>query len=367
MHTGNSFPRSGSAGAYVQRPRAFTLVELLVVIAIIGILVALLLPAIQAAREAARRADCLSRLHNLGIAAHNFNDANKHLPRHGGGKLVARPDNPNPNPTNDPNQTNGLSSQALLLPYMEDVALLNLIDKSRHWRDYLAADAVIKRKTMTFLKCPSQDPNEETDILGLISSSPYSELSPLRCHYFAIFGAKPDGCPGNRGYPPPQDTYTMWEDPVTHLPACTTNQDVHGSGGMATNGLLFYQSDIPFQRCTDGLSHTMLYGELSWDAAINMTWLAAEDRGGGAASWKFNGKNIAYTINSNGFPLTWPPHDAGQGDTPYHDVSLGSKHPGGCNILFGDGSSRFVSDSTDIITLKAMASRASGETIADTP
>jgi len=102
----------------------FTLVELLVVIAIIGILVALLLPAIQAAREAARRSDCLSRLRQIGIAAHNFHDEKKYFPPHG--ELLNRP------PPND-RDANGLSSQAYMLPYMENKDVLNLVDRSKHW------------------------------------------------------------------------------------------------------------------------------------------------------------------------------------------------------------------------------------------
>ena len=103
---------------------AFTLVELLVVIAIIGILVALLLPAIQAARESARRSDCINRLRQLVLAAHNFADAKDKLPSHGDVKIIE------PGPV----YRGALSSQALLLPYMEDQALLNLVNPNYHWR-----------------------------------------------------------------------------------------------------------------------------------------------------------------------------------------------------------------------------------------
>jgi prepilin-type N-terminal cleavage/methylation domain-containing protein len=335
------------------RRQAFTLVELLVVIAIIGILVALLLPAIQAAREAARRADCVSRMRQLGIAAQNFHDAKGHLPHHGSEKVVATPANPNP----PANSWNGLTSQAQLLPYMEDVALIGLVDQTKHWRDQTPA---VKRTPLLFFKCPSQEPTEETDILTLISSSPYSEPSQLRCHYFANFGAKPDSCGRGSGpdalnnLPYPQSTYTIVD--------CIIGSFTTQSGGMATNGTLYVDSDIPFKRITDGLSHTILYFECSWDAGINMTWLAANDNLTTVAQgdFVFNGKNIANPINSSAFPPLWTLQS--QTTVNYHDVSPGSKHPGGCNVLMTDDSVHFLSDSIDLATLKAMASRASGET-----
>ena len=331
--------------------RGFTLVELLVVIAIIGILVALLLPAIQAAREAVRRADCVNRMHNMGIAAHNFHDSNKHLPHHGGGKLVATTRTPNP----DPMGTSGISSQAQLLPYMEDAAVVNLVDKGVHWR---GQDISVKTTPLPFYKCPSQNAVEFTDILA---SGRYED-SPLRCHYFAIFGAKPDSCGRGSGptafdnLPPPQDTYTMI--------GCNIAIGRNNSGGMANNGALYWDSDLPFKRITDGLSHTIMYGECSWDAGINMTWLAASDNATlDAGDWIFNGKNIANPINS----LAWLP-DWTTTTPPvavdYHDVSLGSKHPGGCNVLMCDGSVSFLSENMELATLKALASRASGEVIA---
>jgi prepilin-type N-terminal cleavage/methylation domain-containing protein/prepilin-type processing-associated H-X9-DG protein len=337
---------------FVDRPktsrRAFTLVELLVVIAIIGILVALLLPAIQAAREAARRTDCINRLRQMGIAAHGFHDTKKHLPHHGGGR--PRPTTANPNPMG----TTGLSSQAQLLPYMEDEAVMNLVNQSVHWRDQTIE---VKTRPLLFFKCPSQQPMEQTDLLA----SGRIEDSPLRCHYFAVFGAKPDSCGRGSGpdalstLPPPQNTYTMvrCRPTGTGLP--------NEGGGMATNGALYVDSDLPFKRFTDGLSHTMIYGECSWDAGINMTWLAANDNLGTVENgvWIFNGKNIANPINSLAFPETW----ALQSTTTvnYHDVSLGSKHPGGCHVLMCDGSASFVSESIELATLKAMASRASDE------
>ncbi len=323
--------------------RGFTLVELLVVIAIIGILVALLLPAIQAAREAARRTDCLNRLKQMGIAAHNFHDSTKHLPHHGGGKL--RPTPANPNPTG----TTGLSSQAQLLPYMEDAAVLNLVNQSVHWRNQTIE---VKTTPLPFLKCPSQNPLEYTDILA---SGRYED-SPLRCHYFAIFGAKPESCaaPGDPRVPYPDNTYTMITCSVagTGLP--------NNNGGIASNGAMFWESDLPFKRITDGLSHTMMYGECSWDAGINMTWLAASDFAIPANNvWIFNGKQIVWPINSAAFPPTWGPTPPAT--VNYHDVSLGSKHPGGCHVLMCDGSASFVSETIELATLKAMASRASEE------
>ncbi|HTM52587.1 MAG TPA: DUF1559 domain-containing protein [Pirellulales bacterium] len=101
-------PKPGGDSYAMQKQRAFTLVELLVVIAIIGVLVALLLPAVQAAREAARRSSCTNNLKQMGLALLNYESSNRAFPMSG----VA----------------NGFSPQARLLPYMEEAALRQLLD-----------------------------------------------------------------------------------------------------------------------------------------------------------------------------------------------------------------------------------------------
>ena len=341
----------------------FTLVELLVVIAIIGILVALLLPAIQAARETARRMDCVSRLRQIGIAAHNFHDAIGKLPPHG-------------------DRPTALSSQARLLPYMENQAVHDLVDQTIHWRDVKNTKAFLA--SVTFWRCPSQDNLEWTDMAqqdGVTPGDP--QQNDLRCHYMGIMGARPGpadptiqgsgGCPaatsGGRGggapaaYKPPQDTYCQFSCALDAAPAGS-------SGGVATNGVIYPNSNVQLGDIIDGTSHTLMYGESSFTTGIQKPWIVGSTSRGNETDantgygWVFNAKNIYHPINSK--PFTADP------DSPdwvpivnLTNVSLGSKHPGGANVLMCDGSAGFLNEDVDLEGVyRRMASRASEDIVA---
>ncbi len=319
---------------------AFTLVELLVVIAIIGILVALLLPAIQAAREAARRTDCLSRLRQLGIASHNYHDVHGRLPPHGGWI------------TRDPPRANGLSSQAYLTPYMEQEELLGLVNIAEHWRHSSNARALTT--PLPFLRCPSQSRFEPVEVSTGTAGQPLSgtvEESNLGIHYVGNMGAKvactpPGGGLGGGTWNWPESTYTKH--------SCSENPV--DSGGTQNNGVVFPNSNITFAKVTDGTSHTMLYGELSWDVGARKPWLVGSTSLDDPHGWVYNAKNIRHPMNTAAFQDPYPTRT----NYPLTDVSLGSKHPGGINVLMTDGSANFLHEDVDLAGVyRRMASRAS--------
>ncbi|TWU00572.1 hypothetical protein Pla108_15240 [Botrimarina colliarenosi] len=352
----------------VQSPRsrpAFTLVELLVVIAIIGILVALLLPAVQAAREAARRTQCNNQLRQLVLAAHNYLSAQGTLPSHG-------------------DVPSHLSSHAKLLPYMEEQNLIDLVDQDKHWREQTA----LLELPLPFLRCPSGVP-QLTAIngrdFGLSGGSRgdirVAELTP---HYVGNMGARPAKCTqggGGRGgggawTTDPYATY-MAKDIGCIDSAPSSSHGDGQSGGTARNGAIYPRSKIDFGDITDGSSKTIMYGELSWanvdvrqSPDENLTpppfesWMVGSTTLGGlsdpnsAYGYIENAKNVRYGIEERALvdPVDKRPL------TPGTDASLGSNHPGGTHLGMCDGSAQFVQKDVESDLLRAMASRAAGET-----
>ncbi|MCA9236396.1 MAG: DUF1559 domain-containing protein [Planctomycetales bacterium] len=339
------------------RRRAFTLVELLVVIAIIGVLVALLLPAIQAAREAARRTDCISRLRQTLIAALNYESARGRLVIHGDVIVKAG------------QATGALSSQARLMPYMENRAVHDLVDQDAHWRG--PTNRVALRTPLAFLRCPSGKEIERTAINARDTGT--IEENNLRCHYMGNMGARPgpredgssSGCSppgGGRGggtWPYPSSTY--FQDACADPP--TTS-----SGGVAINGVVFPLSNLKMGSISDGTSNTIMFGEISWDVGPQEPWIVGstsingDDLVSGSRGFVQNAKNVRYAVNGkrpieeDGSPTLNPPEPA------LTDISLGSYHPGGTHVGMCDGSAQFVNEDVDVDgVLKPMASRSSGD------
>lgn len=345
---------------------AFTLVELLVVIAIIGILVALLLPAIQAAREAARRGDCVNRIRQIALAAHNFETSKKKLPSNGDVWKV------------NGQFAGGLSTFARLLPYMEEQGVQNLVDQDRHWRHDNNRKAL--ETPLPFLRCPSGPAVEMTNI-GFHFTSMRS-VNNLRSHYVGILGARPGpvvsevglannaygGCiapSGGRGggtWDWPYSSYTQY--------SCTKPPHGWSSGGTANNGAILCGAKVKFADITDGTSKTMMYGELSWHVGIQEMWLVGSTSFEGddflraANGVPHNVKNVRYAINERRYAdedAEAPPAGAAGDTAPYAvltDVSLGSNHPGGAHVVMCDGSARLLRDDADVEqVLLRMASR----------
>jgi prepilin-type N-terminal cleavage/methylation domain-containing protein len=348
-----------------RRRSGFTLVELLVVIAIIGILVALLLPAIQAAREAARRSDCVNRIRQLVLAAHGYESSKKKLPPHGDNYLK------------NGVISGGLSVHARLLPYMEEQGLINLVDQSKHWRD--PENRAALERPLPFLRCPSGK-NVEMTSIGEHVTGLRSENN-LRSHYVGILGARPGpnkepllglatgGCPppsGGRG-----GGAFGWPE-VTYLQRfCSKSTEMETSSGVAVNGTIFPLSNTGFNSITDGTSKTLMFGEMSWDCGIQEMWMIGSTTKGtdpieNSYGVVHNAKNVRWGIRQkkNSNEDGTPPSPQSLADDPNSEycplteTSLGSNHPGGTHVGMSDGSAMFLREDVDVErVLRRMASR----------
>ncbi len=327
----------------------FTLVELLVVIAIIGILVALLLPAVQAAREAARRASCQNNLKQANLAVMLYADTYGKFP----------PASSSINPGNSQIREDW-SYIAHTLEFFEQGALYNSIDKDHQWYDpENYAPAVTP---LPGFRCPSRSLLDAVllyDPGGQGGGHGYQEESLLRAHYRGVMGANsvldaslPFFCEKNdtsRGSP-----YTMRLEKSgggRSLPECWGAQ----AGYTADNGVIVLEKKITPAKIVDGTSHTFVLGEAAFGdestRVLNETrpWIV-----GFVGIYSYTAKNVTYPINSG---IREKP---GQGP-PRNDLGFGSEHPGGCFFAYADGSVQFINENVPLRLLYAYASRNAGD------
>jgi len=389
--------------------RGFTLVELLVVIAIIGVLVALLLPAIQAAREAARRSNCANNLKQFGIALHNYHDTLKTFPS-GGCNKTAHPGDIYSSP------------HAMLLPYFEEAGLKGLYDSRKDWQHQRPDVAA---KAVPVYVCPSiggENPywDKALENIFIITGvgNMYREFGTT--NYAFCKGVTDVWCSGPGGTPPGPPTVPVSE-----------------------RGMFDFNWAVNARKVTDGLSNTIAIGE----AAHGPRWLCAADVGpmtpggykiGSAQVWNtatmpatYDNRRIDIAgsptpgVNSQGDPmLCWQAWIAsepsftqlvtagsyyigsvmgctleGMNKAPvtsaFADVgnltgsaacfksapsapgtkgmttsggthrtpNFRSDHPGGCHFLFADGSVHFLTETIDMLPYQQLSTMQGGEIV----
>jgi prepilin-type N-terminal cleavage/methylation domain-containing protein/prepilin-type processing-associated H-X9-DG protein len=348
-------------GAVSKRQRiAFTLVELLVVIAIIGILVALLLPAIQAAREAARRTQCVNNLKQIGLAMQNYHGTYNHLPpatTYGSGA----------------DAVTGYPFAVIIYPYMEEQNLYDRIDDihDQHlarpngsqrpfWNSSSFAtllDPLLTSNLVRAFICPS-DPQSSEPFLdkrgnapGGYTPGPWNPSRVQGLWYPVSIGpTNPDGC----DFCPNQGRNTgLWccrgcswgTQDFGAYPFCV---DAAAKRGEAAGMFARFPTEYSFRQVTDGVSKTVMAGETLPAHSV------------------FNGLyNLNFPVASHSVPINIMETD--DGNPEYLDWSrvagFKSMHPGGANFVMGDGAVLFISEAIDHFIYAAIGTRKGDEAV----
>lgn len=338
---------TGRRGTRV-RGRGFTLVELLVVIAIIGILVALLLPAVQAAREAARRMQCSNNLKQIGLALHNYHDTHKTFPLGSFNLREAWP-------------ANGSNWRALILPFIEQQTVHDQLSFSASSQfmaggaaggDALRGNEVLRELVIDVYACPSAGYKP-------LSNSHNNPGVAQNIHYAGIQGAARP-VPG--------------VDPNVGTKDC-------GHGWSCNNGMLAANECFTMGDCRDGTSNTLIVAEQSGlvTKGANCDSYYQGNRSANYYGGWFGTRHPRPVGDPNGCGDLWqagttcvrfPPNSqicqVGATRRQFrNNTVINSMHPSGIQGLLTDGSVHFISDSINFMDLKRLSCRLDGQSLQD--
>ncbi|MCI0683790.1 MAG: DUF1559 domain-containing protein [Gemmataceae bacterium] len=342
---------------------AFTLLELLIVIAIIAILIGLLVPAVQRAREAANRTACVNNLRQFGLALHHHHDAAGSFPP---GYTVAGTDNL---------EMGGFGGFIPLLPYLEQDSWFRRWNPKKQWYEPPNFDMVSVQ--IPLFLCPSNRASGVIDMSFLIPYAGRPLPNLAACDYLLCKGANAAMCERSEVPMPFRGAFDI--NSKTRLTdiqdgASNTFAIGEGAGGTPRYGIRhFYQDTAAAQDLFPGQSK---YIDQNWSSgptattALNSTGLLQAAclgvtalRGGHQPPWDERMNN----------PLVLPSLDYNNGCTNSgtargdYDIISGfrSVHPGGCHFLFCDGSVRFLREMVAADSYRAMSTMAGGEVIAE--
>lgn len=363
-----------------KRRDGFTLIELLVVIAIIGVLVGLLLPAVQKVREAANRMSCTNNLKQLALAAINYESTNGGLPHNG----ITKNNNQSPfipyqqgtiaSPGNTSGTQGRCSGLVPLLPYVEQNNIYPIYVFNLDWSDPANAAAL----TMSFklFRCPSSTagntmaPAYKTNYIG----SGNDAFAPP-----SVSGSSTNIF-GRSVYPTISNTSTGWTSdycPITQVKTTKNGSGVeiayanplvaaaYSTGAAPSKGAMRQNTKTPVSDIIDGTSNTTLYSEASgrhlqyFADRVGVPYDASKITG---PIWADSDNRITVTgTDATGTGAFGTGPCAMNCNNLQGDIY--SFHPGGANIAFADGSVRYTAQSISIVTLAAMVTKAGGEII----
>lgn len=288
-----------------QRTFGFTLVELLVVIAVIGILIALLLPAVQAAREAARRISCSNNLKQIGLALLNYHDTHRALP-----SGISWP--------------NRMFWSGQMLPFIEQQAVHDRIDLSLDWD--VPPNSTMLSAYMNVFRCPSATTPRSLTVVGIVDRVP------------SDYNACTSGLIKRESGPAPL------------------------AGRPDADGLFFVNSGVGLHEIVDGTSATVVVGEVMFlykpsgadhfglQQFLDHWYIGTPEGAGNEVSESMS--STACRVNAWRDPTLF---------VDERELAYGSQHPGGAQVVLADGHCTFISETIDASVWSGLGTRSNGE------